>query len=52
MPEAIRTDNGTQFVAREQAGLSELAVLWLKLGIQIERIEPGRPQQNDRPHEG
>src|SRR5690242_19579341 len=26
--------------------LSKLAVLWLRLGIGIERIQPGHPQQN------
>ena len=28
------------------AGLSRLAVWWLRLGIRPERIAPGRPQQN------
>ena len=28
--------------------LSKLAVWWLRLGIQIERIKPGHPQQNGR----
>lgn len=30
------------------SGLSKLAVWWLRLGIQIERIAPGHPQQNER----
>jgi len=29
-------------------GLSKLAVWWLRLGIAIERIKPGGPQQNGR----
>src|SRR5207248_1199285 len=29
-------------------GLSKLAVWWLPLGIAIERIQPGHPQQNGR----
>jgi transposase InsO family protein len=29
--------------------LSKLAVWWLRLGIGIERIKPGHPQQNGRP---
>ena len=29
-------------------GLSKLAVWWLRLGIGIERIKPGHPQQNGR----
>jgi transposase InsO family protein len=28
--------------------LSKLSVWWLRLGIQIERIKPGHPQQNGR----
>ncbi len=48
MPNAIRTDNGSPFAARGIAGLSRLSVWWLKLGIHLERIEPGKPQQNGR----
>ena len=29
-------------------GLSKLSVWWLRLGIEIERIQPGHPQQNGR----
>jgi hypothetical protein len=29
-------------------GLSKLSVWWLRLGIGIERIRPGHPQQNGR----
>jgi putative transposase len=29
-------------------GLSSLSVWWLRLGIGIERIQPGNPQQNGR----
>jgi transposase InsO family protein len=29
-------------------GLSKLSVWWLRLGIAIERIKPGNPQQNGR----
>lgn len=28
--------------------LSKLAVWWLRLGIRIERIAPGHPEQNGR----
>jgi hypothetical protein len=28
--------------------LSKLSVWWLRLGISIERIKPGHPQQNGR----
>jgi putative transposase len=48
LPDAIRTDNGTPFASRAPAGLSELSVWWMKLGIRHERIEPGKPQQNGR----
>jgi transposase InsO family protein len=48
-PDAIRSDNGVPF-ARPNAlfNLSKLSVWWLRLGIDIERIKPGRPQQNGR----
>jgi hypothetical protein len=48
LPEAIRTDNGSPFASRAPAGLSQLSMLWLRLGIRHERIEPGKPQQNGR----
>lgn len=48
MPEAIRTDNGVPFASRALAGLSRLAVWWMKLGIVPERIEAGHPEQNGR----
>jgi len=47
IPEQIITDNGTPFcTARALGGLTELSKMWIKLGIQHVRIEPGRPQQN------
>lgn len=48
LPEALRTDNGAPFAARSYFGLSKLSIWWLRLGIKIERIEPGNPQQNGR----
>ncbi len=49
LPQAIRTDNGVPFAsAHALYGLSKLAVWWLRLGIQVERIAPGQPQQNGR----
>ena len=49
LPRAIRTDNGTPFASPNALfGLSKLAVWWLRLGIQIQRIKPGNPQQNGR----
>jgi putative transposase len=49
LPQAIRTDNGLPFSsAHALYGLSKLSVWWLRLGIQIERIQPGHPEQNGR----
>ena len=49
LPLAIRTDNGVPFASRSAFfGLSRLSVWWLRLGIGIERIRPGHPQQNSR----
>lgn len=49
LPKAIRTDNGVPFSSPNALfGLSKLSVWWLRLGIQIERIKPGNPQQNGR----
>ena len=49
LPGAIRTDNGAPFAsAHALYGLSKLSVWWLRLGIQIERIKPGHPQENGR----
>ena len=49
LPEAIRTDNGVPFAsAHALYGLSKLSVWWLRLGIHLERITPGHPQQNGR----
>ncbi|HEV8646140.1 MAG TPA: IS481 family transposase [Burkholderiales bacterium] len=49
LPKAIRTDNGVPFASPHALfGLSKLSVWWLRLGIHIERIQPGRPQQNGR----
>jgi putative transposase len=49
LPGAIRTDNGAPFASRAIAGLSRLAVWWMKLGIVPERIAAGHPEQNGRP---
>jgi putative transposase len=49
LPRAIRTDNGVPFASPNALyGLSRLAVWWLRLGIEIERIKPGHPAQNGR----
>jgi putative transposase len=49
LPGAIRTDNGVPFASPNALfNLSKLSVWWLRLGIAIERIKPGNPQQNGR----
>jgi putative transposase len=49
LPGAIRTDNGVPFASPNALfNLSRLSVWWLRLGIAIERIKPGCPQQNGR----
>ena len=48
LPESMRTDNGPPFATTALGGLSELAVWWVRLGIELQRIEPGCPQQNGR----
>ena len=49
VPLAIRTDNGVPFAGPTALyRLSKLAVWWLRLGIRLERITPGHPQQNGR----
>lgn len=49
LPHAIRSDNGVPFASPNGLfNLSKLSVWWLRLGISIERIKPGNPQQNGR----
>lgn len=49
LPQAIRSDNGVPFASPNGLfNLSKLSVWWLRLGIAIERIKPGNPQQNGR----
>src|SRR5258705_3908 len=49
LPQAIRSDNGLPFASPNGLfNLSRLSVWWLRLGISIERIKPGHPQQNGR----
>ena len=47
LPEVIRSDNGAPFAAcNSPLGLSRLSAWWLSLGINLDRIAPGRPDQN------
>ena len=48
VPGAIRSDGGPPFASTGPARLTELSVWLLRLGIRIEIIAPGKPQQNGR----
>jgi len=49
LPDVLRTDNGEPFASSTTLGrLSRLSVWWIRLGIQVERIDPGCPEQNGR----
>jgi putative transposase len=48
LPAAMRSDNGPPFASTGAGGLTMLSVWWLRLGIELQRIEPGKPQQNGR----
>src|SRR6266446_2093549 len=45
-PEVIRVDNGMPFGSVGPAGLSRLSAWWTALGIRVEFIAPGHPEQN------
>jgi len=46
LPQVIRADNGSPFGAVGALGLTRLSVWWVKLGIKVEFIAPGHPEQN------
>ena len=46
LPERIRCDNGSPFGGGGGTGLSRLSAWWVKLGIEVEFITPGRPSEN------
>lgn len=46
LPQAIRVDNGTPFGSTGLGGFTALSAWWLRLGIIVDFIEPGKPQQN------
>jgi putative transposase len=46
LPQVIRSDNGPPFASTGLGRLSRLSVKWIKMGITLERIEPGHPEQN------
>lgn len=47
LPKKIRSDNGSPFASvTGPHGLTQLSAWWKMLGIELERIEPGHPEQN------
>jgi len=47
LPLYIRSDNGPPFANNlNMWGLTKLSVWWMTLGIQLDRIDPGHPEQN------
>lgn len=46
IPGAMRSDNGIPFASSGLANLTKLSVYWLRLGIRLERIRKGKPQDN------
>jgi len=48
LPRAIRSDNGAPFASSGAGGLTRLSARWARMGIALERIWPGQPQQNGR----
>jgi len=46
VPEVIRVDNGSPFGSIGPGGLSKLSVRWITLGIKVEFIRPGHPEDN------
>lgn len=47
LPEVIRSDNGSPFACtRAPLGLSRLSAWWVSLGITLDRIRPGHPEEN------
>jgi hypothetical protein len=46
LPERIRCDNGIPFGGGGPTGLTRLSAWWVKLGIEVEFMTPGRPCEN------
>jgi putative transposase len=46
VPQRIRCDNGTPFGGNGPTGLTRLSAWWVKLGIAVQFITPGRPCEN------
>jgi putative transposase len=49
LPAAVRSDNGIPFASGNSTwNLTRLSVWWIRLGVKLERIRPGNPQENGR----
>jgi len=48
LPRSMRSDNGPPFASTGAGGLTGVSARWAKLGIQLDRIYPGKPYQNGR----
>ena len=48
VPGAMRSDNGAPFASTGLLGLTKLSAYFLQLGIALERIRPGHPEENGR----
>lgn len=47
LPRTIRSDNGPPFASvQSPLGLSQLSAWWVSLGINLDRIRPGHPEEN------
>src|SRR5262245_24717849 len=46
LPKRMRCDNGAPFAGTGPTRLSRLSAWWVKLGIEVEFISPGRPCEN------
>lgn len=46
LPRRMRSDNGVPFGGGGPTGLTRLSAWWIKLGIEVEFITPGRPCEN------
>ena len=46
LPKRIRCDNGSPFGSGGPCGLTRLSAWWIRLGIEVEFITPGRPGEN------
>lgn len=48
LPTAIRSDNGAPFASKGLGGLTKLSALFVRLGIDLQRIRPSHPEENGR----